>query len=155
MPNGTGSERMFSLEFTVEGMDFAAAGDVAGNLKRALQQIGLDPGTVRRACIVVYEAETNIVIHAYRGRITMEVSTEGISIVAEDQGPGIADVELAMREGYSTAPQHVREMGFGAGLGLPNIKRSADELDIQTKVGVGTKVRAFINIRRPESGGGS
>jgi anti-sigma regulatory factor (Ser/Thr protein kinase) len=155
MPTASGSERVFSLEFSVEGMDFAATGDVAGNLKRALQQIGLDPVTVRRACIVVYEAETNIVIHAYRGRIRVEVSTEGIFIVAEDEGPGIADVELAMKEGYSTAPQHVREMGFGAGMGLPNIRRSADELEIQTKVGVGTKVQAVINIGRPGNGGGS
>ncbi len=155
MPGGIGRERMFSLEFSVEGMDFAAAGDVAGNLKRALQQIGLDPMTVRKACIVVYEAETNIVIHAYRGTITVEVSTEGISIIAEDEGPGIADVALAMQEGYSTAPPHVREMGFGAGMGLPNIQRSADELDIQTRVGIGTKVQAFIRIGSPESGGGS
>jgi len=154
MPRAAGSECVFSLEFAVEGMDFAAAGDVAGNLKRALQQIGLEPTTVRRACIVVYEAETNIVIHAYRGRITVDVSTKGIFIVAEDEGPGIADVELAMREGYSTAPQHVREMGFGAGMGLPNIRRSADELDIQTKVGVGTKVQAVINIGRTGDGGG-
>jgi len=155
MPDGSGRERIFSLEFSVEGMDFAAAGDVAGNLKRALQQIGLDPVTVRKACIVVYEAETNIVIHAYRGKITVEVSTKGISIIADDEGPGIADVKLAMQEGYSTAPQHVREMGFGAGMGLPNIQRSADELDIQTRVGIGTKVQAFIRIRGPESGGGS
>jgi anti-sigma regulatory factor (Ser/Thr protein kinase) len=149
MPRGVeDSGRAFSLEFRVEGMDFAAAGDVASNIKRALQQIGLDPGVIRRASVAAYEAETNIVIHAYRGRITVKVDTEGVRITAEDEGPGIPDVELAMQEGYSTAPQHIREMGFGAGMGLPNIKRSTDELEIRTRVGVGTTLRAFIRFDR-------
>jgi anti-sigma regulatory factor (Ser/Thr protein kinase) len=136
---------VFTLEFSVNGMDFAAAGDVASTIKRTLQQLGLDPSVVRRAAVAAFEAETNIVIHAYRGSMRLNVSTRGVEIVAEDEGPGIADIDLAMQDGFSTAPQHVREMGFGAGMGLPNIKRCSDELEIESTVGVGTKLRAFIS----------
>lgn len=147
------STGVFTLEFRVEGMDFAAAGDVASTIKRTLQQLGLDPIVVRKAAVVAFEAETNIVIHAYRGRVVVRVSAEGVTIITEDEGPGIPDIEMAMRDGYSTAPQHVREMGFGAGMGLPNIKRCSDELEIVSTVGVGTRLRAFVSSqRRAESG---
>jgi serine/threonine-protein kinase RsbT len=139
---------VFRLEFAIEGMDMAEAGDVASAIKRALQQLGLEPGIIRRAAVAAYEAETNIAIHAYRGKITVTVDKHGISIDAQDEGPGIADINLAMTDGYSTAPQHIREMGFGAGMGLPNIKRCSDEMHISSEVGVGTHLTAFIGFQR-------
>lgn len=134
----------FSLDFTVKGMDFTAAGEAASRIKATLQQIGIGPEIVRRAVIAAYESELNIVIHAYKGRLKANISPVCIELVAEDEGPGIPDIPLAMQEGYSTAPQHIREMGFGAGMGLPNIKKCADKLDIQSEVGRGTRVQVTI-----------
>lgn len=134
----------FSLDFTVKGMDFIAAGEAASRIKATLQQIGIGPEIVRKAVIAAYESELNIVIHAYRGTLRANISPVSIELVAEDEGPGIPDIPLAMQEGYSTAPQHIREMGFGAGMGLPNIKKCADKLDIQSEVGRGTRVKMTI-----------
>lgn len=135
---------VFRLTCPVAGGDFLAAGEAAARLKKTLQQIGMNPDTIRRAAIIAYEAEMNIVIHASRGVLTATIRPDCIEIIAEDEGPGIADIDLAMREGYSTAPDEVRELGFGAGMGLPNIKRNSDELDIHSTVGVGTVLRATI-----------
>lgn len=138
----------FRLECPVAGRDFIAAGEAAARIKRVLQQVGMDPETIRRAAIVAYEAEMNIVIHAHWGTLTALITPGRIDIIAADEGPGIADIPLAMQEGYSTAPDDIRELGFGAGMGLPNIKRNSDELSIQSTVGVGTVLHATILIRK-------
>lgn len=132
------------LECPVAGRDFIAAGEAAARIKRVLQQIGMDPETIRRVAIVAYEAEMNIVIHARCGTLTALISPGRIDIIAADEGPGIADIALAMQEGYSTAPDDIRELGFGAGMGLPNIEKNSDQLSIHSTVGVGTVVRATI-----------
>lgn len=141
-------EEILVLEYPVMGGDFALAGMASSNVKKALQQIGISPEILRRVAIVTYEAEMNIVIHAYRGVLRVRVSPEYIEIIAEDEGPGIPDIELAMQPGYSTAPDNIREMGFGAGMGLPNIKNSSDELYIDSIVGRGTKVYSKIYLKR-------
>lgn len=132
------------LDCPVAGQDFMAAGEAAARIKKTLQQIGMDPDTIRRTAIVAYEAEMNIVIHADHGSLTALISPERIDVIAEDKGPGIPDIDLAMREGFSTAPDEIREMGFGAGMGLPNIRRNSDILDIHSTIGVGTVLRATI-----------
>lgn len=134
----------FTLEFPVTGMDFTAAGEAASRIKAALQQIGMGPEIIRKTVIAAYESEINIVIHAYRGTLKANIASDSIELLAEDEGPGIPDIPLAMQEGYSTAPQHIREMGFGAGMGLPNIKKCADKLDIRSEVGRGTVVKVTI-----------
>ena len=134
------------LSYDVEGNDFAAAGEASGEVKRALRQIGIDFETIRRCAICMYEGEINMVVHADGGKADVYVEKDKISIVLEDTGPGISDMELAMQEGYSTASQDVRELGFGAGMGLPNMKRCADKLEIDSRVGQGTKVTMIINI---------
>jgi serine/threonine-protein kinase RsbT len=131
-------------------MDFAAAGDVAAQIKRAMTQIGMDSDVVRRTAIATFEAEMNVVIHAFEGIITATITSEGVEITADDSGPGIPDVELAMQEGFTTAPPHIREMGFGAGMGLPNIRNCSDEFQLDTEVGKGTCLRFLIRPRRPE-----
>ncbi|HHV61260.1 MAG TPA: anti-sigma regulatory factor [Firmicutes bacterium] len=136
---------ILEMSYDITGGDFAAAGEAATKIKRALKQIGVDAQTTRRAAIIAYEAEMNIIIHAYRGTLQARVSPEGIEILAEDEGPGIPDIELAMQEGYSTAPEKIREMGFGAGMGLPNMKKFSDEFHITSEVGKGTRVRAVVS----------
>lgn len=133
------------MKFNIKGMDFSRAGEASGKIKKSLQLVGMEIDTVRRAVIVAYEAEMNVVIHARRGKLTAHIRPDRVEIVAEDEGPGIADLTLAFQEGYSTAPPHVREMGFGAGMGLPNIRRFSDELNIDSQVDVGTKLQATIN----------
>ena len=133
-----GEQATFEVSYAVIGADFSQAGDGAAKLKRVLQQVGLAPALVRRIALATYEAELNIVIHAYHGVIRAKMSSSQVEVWAEDKGPGIPDIELAMQEGYSTAPDHVRALGFGAGLGLPNIARNADTLEIKTVMGEGT-----------------
>lgn len=142
-PEERGEARL-RLEFEVTGLDFATAGSAATRVKRALEHVGFSARAVRRAAITAYEAEMNIVIHARRGLLKACVAPEAVVIVAADEGPGIADLELAMQEGFSTAPEDVREMGFGAGMGLPNMRRCSDHFTIQSVVGRGTTVRAVI-----------
>lgn len=136
------------LSFPVEGMNFTRAGEATSEIKRKLQQIGLPSDLIRRIVIIAYEAELNIVIHAYEGKLTAEISPEDVTIIATDKGPGIPDIELAMQEGYSTAPPHIRAMGFGAGMGLPNIRKNSDELVIDSVVGEGTVVKAVVKIKK-------
>jgi len=133
-----------TLEYPVKGMDFLAAGEASSNIKHALQLVGFSPEIIRRVAITAYESEMNIVIHAYEGVLRTVINPEKIVLTAEDTGPGIAEIELAMKEGYSTAPDHIREMGFGAGMGLPNIKNCADEFTIDSTPGKGTKLRVVI-----------
>lgn len=128
------------LKFIVDGNDFLRAGEASATVKRTLKQLGLESGLVRRIAIAMYEAEMNMVLHANGGKIEVDLSDTYLRIKMTDTGPGIVDLELAMQEGYSTANQKIRELGFGAGMGLPNMKRYSDELQIQTIVGVGTEV---------------
>ena len=134
------------LKYTVSRDDFARAGEASGSLKKTLKTLGFTPDLVRRVAIAMYEAEINMVIHAQGGEITATVTPEELVIVFADVGPGIPDISLAMTAGFSTATDDVRDMGFGAGMGLPNIKKYADDLEIQTQVGVGTTVTMRFRI---------
>ncbi len=134
------------MRFTVRGGDFGAAGEASSRVKAVLRQVGLEADLIRRVVIAAYEAEMNVVIHARTGLIEVRIDPARIEISVVDEGPGIPDIELAMREGYSTAPEAAREMGFGAGMGLPNMKRCADELVIESQVGSGTTVRMRFDL---------
>ena len=141
------------LQYAVPGDDLSLAGKASAEVKRALGRLGVAPADVKRAAVAMYEAEINMVIHGGGGVAEAEISPDRITVVLEDRGPGIPDLELAMREGYSTAPQWIREMGFGAGMGLPNMKRNADELSIESRVGEGTRVVIVILLSRPGAAG--
>ena len=134
------------LSYPVEGGDFIGAGEASSQMKMTLKKLGLPSDVVRRAAICMYEGEINMVIHADGGQAEVEVDADQIVIRMEDTGPGIPDVEQAMQEGFSTAGQTARELGFGAGMGLPNMKRYSDEMTIDTEVGKGTTVTVKINI---------
>lgn len=131
--------------YIVDGTDFTRAGEASGKIKKTLKDIGFPPQAVRNTAIAVYEAEINLVIHAGGGEIDVEITPEYVKVVLTDHGPGIENVELAMQEGYSTAPDRIRALGFGAGMGLPNIKKYSDEMDILTELGVGTVMTLKIN----------
>lgn len=126
--------------YEVEGGNFTKAGNASSAVKKTLKQLNVNPKVVKRIVVALYEAEVNIVAHAYNGTITVNIDSNQIYIVLDDDGPGIVDIELAMQEGYSTASSKVREMGFGAGMGLPNIQRNVDDLNVSSEVGKGTKV---------------
>lgn len=128
------------LHYTISTEDFTRAGEASGDVKRKLKKMGCAPEVVRKVAIAMYEGEINMVIHANGGVIDVEITPEEILMVLKDTGPGIEDVEKAMQAGYSTAPDKVRALGFGAGMGLPNMKQYSDEMDIATTVGVGTTV---------------
>ncbi len=132
--------------YTVLGRDVANAGRVSTQIKDTLKRLGVHPAVVRRVAIVSYEAEMNLVMYATRGILLLSISSEDITLCVHDEGPGIPDVDLAMKEGYSTATPEMREMGFGAGMGLPNIKRNADEFNIDSELGRGT--RLFVRVRQ-------
>ncbi len=132
------------LSFKIRGSDFVNAGEASSNTKKALSRIGLSPSVVKRAAIAMYEAELNAMIHADGGQADVEIFPDHVIISITDHGPGIPDVDLAMQAGWSTAPDIAREMGFGAGMGLPNIKKQADDLKIETKVGQGTTLTIKI-----------
>ncbi len=135
-----------TLNFTVPSDDFTRAGEASSATKSTLKQLGLPADIIRRVSIVMYEGEINMVIHARGGEITVTVAPDHITMVLKDVGPGIPDVEKAMQAGWSTASGEARDLGFGAGMGLPNMKRCADTLDIDTTVGVGTTVTAVIRF---------
>lgn len=135
------------LHFDVNGDDFTIAGEASGKTKKTLNQLGFSPEVVRKVAIAMYEGEINMVIHADGGTIDVEISPERIRITMADTGPGIPDINLAMREGYSTADHSVRELGFGAGMGLPNMKKYSDDMKIDTEVGRGTTVTLIINAK--------
>lgn len=135
--------------YTVSGEDFTHAGEASGKVKGTLKQLGYDADAIRRVAIAMYEAEINMVIHANGGEITVKIYPDRVEALLADSGPGIADVELAMQEGYSTAPDEVRSLGFGAGMGLPNIKNYANDMRIESEVGVGTKVYITIQAKNP------
>ncbi|MGQ7869091.1 ATP-binding protein [Sunxiuqinia sp. sy24] len=129
------------LEFYIEGGNFTRAGHAASEVKKMLKQLGIEARSIKNIVIALYEAEVNVVAHAYEGQILVHIETDKITIEIIDKGPGIPDIELAMQEGYSTASKKVREMGFGAGMGLPNIKRNTDEFHIESIVDTGTTLK--------------
>ncbi len=134
------------FEYKIEGGDFTQAGYASSQVKKNLKQLGVDSSVIKRVVVALYEAEVNIVAHAYRGVIYADIESTGIKLRLEDEGPGIPDVGQAMRKGFSTASPAVREMGFGAGMGLPNISENADSLSIETEVGKGTTLTIVINF---------
>ena len=136
------------FRFEVDGQDFTSAGHASVQIKKNLRQLGISPEVIRRVSIAMYEGEINMVIHAGGGTAEVKVNEEYIEIVLDDHGPGIADIEQAMQEGFSTAPDQIRSLGFGAGMGLPNMKRYTDTMDIFSTVGVGTKVVMRVNLDR-------
>lgn len=133
------------LHFDVDGEDFTSAGEASAQVKKKLRQMGYAPELVRRVSIAMYEGEINMVIHAGGGVADVSIWEDRIEIVLEDKGPGIADIDLAMRAGYSTAPEAIRSLGFGAGMGLPNMKRYSDSLTVESTVNKGTRVHILIN----------
>lgn len=135
------------LEYKVEGGDFTQAGYASSQIKKTLKQLNVDPAVIKRVVIALYEAEVNIVAHAFRGVIYAQIEGSGIKLRLEDEGPGIPDIERAMTPGFSTASQQVREMGFGAGMGLPNISDNADSFKIESSVGKGTTLYIEIKFR--------
>ena len=132
------------LEFELKASIFDTAGEASSKTKRVLQQIGVRTDIIRRIAISAYEGEMNIIIHSLGGTMRVLIFSDRTEITLEDRGPGIADIKLAMEEGYSTAPDYVREMGFGAGMGLPNMARCTDNFDIQSEVGIGTKIMMTV-----------
>ena len=133
------------FKYEVDGQDFTSAGHASVQVKKNLRQLGIAPEVIRRVSIAMYEGEINMVIHAGGGVAEVHVCEDYIEIVLEDNGPGIKDIEQAMQEGFSTAPDQIRSLGFGAGMGLPNMKRYTDSMHIESTVGVGTKVIMRVN----------
>jgi anti-sigma regulatory factor (Ser/Thr protein kinase) len=134
----------------VPGDDFTRAGEASSAIKNTLKQMGIDPKVIRNVAIATYEGEINMVIHANGGTIDVVIDKDAVSLALEDTGAGIPDVELAMREGYTTAKEEIRALGFGAGMGLPNMKKYTDEFEITSEVGVGTKVNMKVYINRED-----
>lgn len=136
-----------TFRYEIDGDDFTRAGEASSSMKNKLKQLGLDSDVIRKVAIAMYEGEINMVIHADGGKITVTVSDTEITMVLSDTGPGIPDVEKAMQEGYSTARPEVRSLGFGAGMGLPNMKKYTNEMQIDTTVGKGTTITMKVYIR--------
>ncbi len=134
------------FHFTVDGENFSSAGEASVMVKKKLRQLGFPPDVMRRVSIAMYEGEINMVIHADGGTADVTVGDEYIEIVLADKGPGIPDINLAMQEGFSTARDNIRALGFGAGMGLPNMKKYTDYMHIDTEIGVGTTITMRVNI---------
>lgn len=139
-----------SFHYDVPGDDFTRAGEASSSIKKALKQVGLAPDIIRNVAIAMYEGEINMVIHAGGGEIDVDIAPDAVHMVLRDQGPGIQDISLAMREGWSTAPDDVRSLGFGAGMGLPNMKKYTDEMKVESTAGVGTTVTMTVFIHPQE-----
>lgn len=135
------------FSYNVEGGNFTRAGFASSEIKKILKQLNVDMSIIKRTVVACYEAEVNIVAHAYSGTIFLDINTECINIRLIDEGPGIPDIALAMKEGFSTASSKVREMGFGAGLGLPNIRKNADKMNISSEVGKGTTLEIIMFLQ--------
>ena len=132
--------------FEVDGENFTSAGNASVAVKKKLRWLGFPPEVIRRVSVAMYEGEINMVIHAGGGVATVTVFEDHIDIVLEDHGPGIANIDLAMKEGFSTATDHIRDLGFGAGMGLPNMKKNTDSMKIETELGKGTTIKMIINL---------
>ena len=133
--------------YVIDGNDFTRAGEASSSVKNKLKMLGVGSDAIRRTAIAMYEGEINMVIHADGGTITVTISDTDITMVLADKGPGIPDIDRAMQEGYSTAREEVRSLGFGAGMGLPNMKRYSDEMQIDTVVGQGTTITMKVNLQ--------
>ena len=134
------------LHYEVSGEDFTRAGEASGAVKKRLKALGYNTDAIRRVAIAMYEAEINMVIHADGGYIDVDIYPDHVDVLLADHGPGIPDVEKAMTEGFSTAPDNVRSLGFGAGMGLPNIKKYTDDMRIETTIGVGTNLYLTVAV---------
>ena len=135
------------LEFTVIEGDFVNAGTASSSVKKTLKQLNVAPPVIKRIVVALYEAEVNAIAHAYGGKVSVDINAQKIRMVVADKGPGIPDIALAMQEGYSTARPEVRDMGFGAGMGLPNIQKNVDRLNINSVVDVGTTVEMEVDFK--------
>ncbi|MBR6650441.1 MAG: ATP-binding protein [Clostridia bacterium] len=140
------ADEIIRFHFDVDGDDFSSAGAASVEVKKRLRQLGFAPDVIRRVAIAMYEGEINMVIHADGGVVDVEVGDDDITMILSDHGPGIENVELAMQEGYSTARDNIRSLGFGAGMGLPNMKKYTDDMKIETEIGVGTTVIMKVNV---------
>lgn len=136
-----------TFHYDVDGDNFSSAGEASVSVKKKLRQLGLSSEVIRRVSIAMYEGEINMVIHADGGTADVTVTDEKVILVLADKGPGIPDIELAMKEGYSTARDNIRELGFGAGMGLPNMKKYSDTMQIDTVVGQGTTITMTVNLK--------
>jgi anti-sigma regulatory factor (Ser/Thr protein kinase) len=134
-----------NFHFNIDGDNFTSAGEASVRIKKLLREMGFSPDTIRRVSVAMYEGEINMVIHANGGSADVDVYGDRIEIVLADKGPGIPDIDLAMQEGYSTAPDNIRSLGFGAGMGLPNMKRYTDDMRIESALGVGTTI--YMTVR--------
>ena len=139
---------LMSTAYEVRAGEFQTAGDASASIKRKLKQIGIDSSVLRRIAVASYEAELNLIIHSHGGTLTLEMTPDSIILISADVGPGIADISKAMMEGYSTASEEARDLGFGAGMGLPNMKRNADGFSIESEVDVGTRIQMEFTIRK-------
>lgn len=154
MKKGLGINMMQNKETTMEGVffltgkDFSNAGSASCELKTILEKMQIEQGIIRRAAIAAFEAEMNIIIYTPAGMMKYSITPDYVKVVFQDMGHGIEDIELAMTEGYSTAPDYIREMGFGSGMGLPNIKKNTDEMKISSSPGAGTTLEFIIKLRR-------
>lgn len=135
------------FHYEVDGDNFTSAGEASVQIKKKLRQLGFDADTIRRVSIAMYEGEINMVVHARGGRADVLVYPSSIEIILEDDGPGIADIAQAMQEGYSTAPDNIRALGFGAGMGLPNMRRYTDAMEITSEVGKGTRIWMQVQVK--------
>jgi len=134
------------FKYDVDGDDFTSAGEASTDMKQKLRKMGIDSNIIRRCAICMYEGEINMVIHANGGIIEVHVSDKNITMILKDSGPGIENVDKAMSEGFSTATNDIRELGFGAGMGLPNIKKNSDDIAVETVLGVGTTLTIVVNM---------
>ncbi|MBR2924012.1 MAG: anti-sigma regulatory factor [Clostridia bacterium] len=142
------ANNLFVDSYDVASGAFQTAGDASASIKRKLKQLGIDAVTLRRVAVASYEAELNLIIHSNGGNLIMEMSPEEVLLISKDVGPGIPDISKALEEGYSTASEEARDLGFGAGMGLPNMKRNADTFDIESQVGEGTTIKMGFTIKR-------
>lgn len=134
------------FHFDIDGDNFTSAGEASVRIKKMLREMGFSSEVIRRVSVAMYEGEINMVIHANGGSADVIVSNDKVEIILADNGPGIADIELAMKEGYSTAPENIRSLGFGAGMGLPNMKRYTDDMRIESEIGKGTTIYMTVNV---------
>ena len=137
---------MVNFHFDIDGDNFTSAGEASVRIKKLLREMGFSAETIRRVSVAMYEGEINMVIHANGGDADVNVYCDKIEIILADKGPGISNIDLAMQEGYSTAPDTIRSLGFGAGMGLPNMKRYTDDMNIESEVGKGTTLRMIVNV---------
>lgn len=140
------SIQTITLHYDIDAVDFSAAGEASSGVKRALNQLGVNPAVVKRVAIAMYEAEINAIIHANGGAADIEITPEKVIVKISDNGPGIPDIDKAMTAGWSTASETVRELGFGAGMGLPNMRRYTDDMSVESEIGKGTTVTLIVNI---------